>query len=120
MSKEIIEQVMEDGIFVKFKSVRDSTSPKTKGKKRYMGADWIIGIERKGNIMVVKNGESKCIEIANQKECDLLGVIYYYKPWKKFVWEQCPEIIMAKDCLRNVTELIKDFEGDETPLFPKA
>lgn len=117
MSKEIIERAIEDGQFVKFKKVRDQSSPEVKGKKRYMGADWIIGIKRIGNLMYLDNNEG-FIEVANQKECELLGVLYYYKKWKSYIWEQCPGIMMSvgekNDCLEKVREIVKEIKEENS------
>jgi len=96
------QKAMEDGQFTKFKDVRDSTSGSVRGKKRYMGADWVFGIERLDNIMFVKNEDFW--EVANQSKCELLGIIYFHKPWKKWVWYQHPDTIMAKDCLDSVSK----------------
>ena len=35
-----------------------------------------------------------------------LGFIEYYKPWKKWVWNQREEIIMSLSCLDNVCRKI--------------
>ena len=39
-----------------------------------------------------------------------LGYIEYWKPWKKFVWNQNKEIIMSESCLKWVIEIIKILE----------
>ncbi len=96
------QKAMEDGQFVKFKYVRDSSSGHVRGKKRYMGADWIFGIERIDKIMLVPNEDFW--EVANQNKCELLGIIYFHKPWKKWVWYQHPDAIMAKDCMDSVSK----------------
>jgi len=35
-----------------------------------------------------------------------LGYLEYWKPWKKWVWNQNEDIIMSKDCLKEVVKKI--------------
>ena len=65
----------------------------------------VIGIETHGKIHTVKNNEG-FIEIGN--DCDeLLGILYKYKPWHKWVWEQDIGVIMSSDCLDDVSRYMK-------------
>ena len=36
-----------------------------------------------------------------------LGLIRYWKPWKKYVWEQEEDIIMSKSCLKQVIDFME-------------
>lgn len=68
----------------------------------------ILGIKPLGRYMImVENIDNidKFIEIAD-KNAELLGVIYYYKIWKKYVWEQNNEIVMSDRCLLDISEFI--------------
>ena len=42
-----------------------------------------------------------------------LGYIEYWKPWKKWVWNQNQDIIMSKSCLELVIKAIDKLEGDK-------
>ncbi len=104
MVKPIIQRAMEDGLVTNFKSIRDYMyKSKTPPKIKYSGS-YVIFNKHK-NLYYGQHNDGWC-EVANNK-MELLGVIYYYKKWKKFVWEQCPEIIMAEDCLWKVNEIIQ-------------
>ncbi len=97
--KEKID-IAQDGVFRNLKSLRD----KLYGEKaKAYDTPAILGVERVRNIMFVENSDDFW-EVANQKECELLGIIYYHNPWKKYVWEQCVGIIMAEDCMGLVKE----------------
>lgn len=103
--KPIIEKAMEEGLVTKFKYIRDAMyKPKTPPKIKYSG-EWAIFNKHK-NIYYGHHADG-WIEVANEK-MELLGVIYFFKRWKKYVWEQCPEIIMTEDCLEKVMWIIKE------------
>ncbi len=36
-----------------------------------------------------------------------LGLIRYWKPWKKYVWEQDKDIIMSNGCLKQVLDFME-------------
>jgi hypothetical protein len=40
-----------------------------------------------------------------------LGSIYYYEKWKKWVWEQCDEIVMSVSCLKAVLQKMEELEN---------
>ena len=106
---EIIEKAMEEGLFQKFKFIRDSMyKPETPIKIKYSGTGLNVFTNKFKNLLYAKHTDG-WIEVANKK-LELLGVIYYYKKWKKYVWEQCPEIIMAEDCLDKVNGIIKEIK----------
>ena len=64
-----------------------------------MGTEWV------GNIGFVKRTDG-VIEVYNKKD-EMLGTIYYYKKWKKWVWEQGKDIIMTWDCQQKVVDKTK-------------
>ena len=37
-----------------------------------------------------------------------LGCIDFYKPWKKFVWNQNEDIVMSLSCMENVVKKLKE------------
>lgn len=41
------------------------------------------------------------------KKSEQLGFIYYYRKWKKWVWEQDKFIIMSKGCMREVADFME-------------
>ena len=40
-----------------------------------------------------------------------LGFIEYWKPWKKFVWNQHQDIIMSLSCMEEVIKKLKELES---------
>ena len=50
-------------------------------------------------------------DIENKKE-ELLGKIYYWKKWKKWVFEQEHHVIMTYDCLQEVTDFLKEIKNE--------
>lgn len=42
------------------------------------------------------------------KKKEKLGIIRYWKPWKKYVWDQDNDIIMSKDCLKQIADFLED------------
>ena len=48
--------------------------------------------------------------IVYNKDEEELGVIYYYKKWKKWVWEQNIDIIMSQDCLEEVIDFMNNLK----------
>ena len=42
---------------------------------------------------------------------ELLGILEYYKPWKKWVWEQGLDIIMSLSCQIEVVKKTAELEG---------
>jgi len=69
--------------------------------------DELLGIERFGihKTGFVKNTDG-FIEVCNSKD-ELLGIIYKYKKWNAWVWEQDIGVIMTSSCLNDVSEYIK-------------
>lgn len=41
-----------------------------------------------------------------------LGYVEFYKPWKKWVWNQYIDIMMSSSCLENVLKKLKELEGE--------
>ena len=97
----LVNKAEKDGIFVGFKLIRDSIYKKHKGmyKGIEMFANKFENLWYAGNT----NGFT---EVAN-KDIELLGIIYYYKKWKKWVWEQSPRVVMAQNCLKKVDKIIE-------------
>ncbi len=42
-----------------------------------------------------------------------LGFIEFYKPWKKWVWNQNEDIIMSLSCLNKVCEKLEELKWIE-------
>jgi hypothetical protein len=42
--------------------------------------------------------------IVSNKKNEELGLIYWYKKWKCYVWEQYDGVIMSSDCLAQVID----------------
>ena len=54
----------------------------------------LLGIQKWGRCYTCKNVNG-FLEVCNKK-LELLGVVYYWKPWKKYVWEQIHiELLLA-------------------------
>jgi hypothetical protein len=45
--------------------------------------------------------------VRNNKK-DVLGIIFFWKKWKCWVWEQQESIIMSDDCLEQVINKLKE------------
>ena len=89
----------QDGVFTNLRNLR--TLPyKSNRTDREM-----IGIIPIGNLFYADNSDG-FTEVVNNK-LELLGVIFYYNEWKKYVWEQYPETIMDKKCLSRIIEIIQ-------------
>ncbi|KKL09241.1 hypothetical protein LCGC14_2567770 [marine sediment metagenome] len=39
-----------------------------------------------------------------------LGYLEYWRPWKKWVWNQMEDIVMSIDCLQNVIDKLRALE----------
>jgi hypothetical protein len=106
MKKAFIDKAIEKGLFHGFKFIRDSMyKPETPLKIKYGGTGLEIFSTKFKNLRYATHTDG-WTEVANKK-LELLGIIYYYKKWKKYVWEQCPEIIMTDDCLEKVKGIIE-------------
>lgn len=100
----------EDGFFPNFKSVRD----KLYGEKNAAyDTPPMMGVERIDRLMFLEN-TGGFWEVANQKKCELLGVIYKFNKWKKLVWQQHPEAVMTEDCLETVKKIISSLNTGGT------
>ncbi len=100
MKKDFIDIAEEKGIFMSFKAIRDALYKKHKGM--YKGVD--IFATKYDNLWYAGN-TSGFTEIANDK-IELLGVIYFYKKWKKYIWEQSPRVMLAQNCMRKIDKII--------------
>lgn len=67
--------------------------------------DGLLGIERIGKTGFVENTNG-FIEVGNSKD-ELLGILYKFKKWDKWVWEQDIGVIMSKSCLKEVTQYME-------------
>jgi len=99
MNEKDWEKMHSDSIFMNLKKLRDvGLANESK--------DGIIGIERLG---IRKTGFAKntngFYEVCNAKD-ELLGIIYKFKPWNAFVWEQDIGVIMSSSCLKDVSEYV--------------
>lgn len=60
-------------------------------------------------------GYDKYWDVENKKG-ELLGVIEYFKKFKKWTWEQGENIVMTWDCLQEVVDFLKEIK-DESPIM---
>lgn len=94
------------GVFMNFEELGKSGKEYAYKFDRDKQRNEIIGIELiKKNLIYVKNSDG-FIEVANRKKAELLGIVYYHKPWKKFVWEQCEGIILSSSCGKELFDWI--------------
>ncbi len=106
MKEPMIERAMEKGLFEGFKFIRDNIYKlETPIHIKYSGTGLEIFSTKYKNLRYAEHTDG-WTEVANKK-LELLGIIYYWKKWKKFVWEQCPEVIMSDDCLIKVFDIIQ-------------
>jgi len=98
MKEEDWKKMHEHSIFMNLKSLRDMGFANE-------SKDGIIGIERQGKLGFAVNTDGY-IEVCNDKD-ELLGIIYLYRPWNKYVWEQDIGVILSDDCLETINEKIK-------------
>lgn len=54
--------------------------------------------------------ECEGIIYVENKMGELLGIIYCYKVWKTWVWEQEPKILVDAKCLEQVLNYLKKKE----------
>lgn len=47
--------------------------------------------------------------VYNHKK-DKIGIIFYYKNWKCWVWNQGANIIMSDTCLKQVIDKLKELD----------
>lgn len=74
----------------------------------------ILGIKLiKENLIYVENSEN-FFEIANRKKAEFLGIVYYYKPWKSWVWEQENRIILAQNCIKELDNFMEELSLDSS------
>lgn len=101
MNDEDWKQMHDHSIFMNLQILRD------RGLAQEI-KDEIIGIERRGRLGFAVNTDGY-IEVCNDKD-ELLGIIYLYRPWNKYVWEQDIGVIMSGDCLVTINEKIKELK----------
>lgn len=54
-------------------------------------------------------------EVLNRKTKDVLGYIFFYRLWKKWVFEVAyDEIVFDAQCLKDITEFLKKVENEYT------
>jgi hypothetical protein len=46
--------------------------------------------------------------LVRNKKKEFLGLIFYFKKWKCWVWEQQEQIIMSDDCLEQIVSKLKE------------
>ena len=101
MNEKDWEEMHEHSIFMNLKVLRESGFAQE-------NKDGIIGIERRGKLGFAVNTDG-FIEVCNNKD-ELLGIIYLYRPWDKYVWEQDIGVIMSGDCLETINDKIKELK----------
>ena len=111
MDKEFIEQGRE-GLFVQYEE-HGKNGPEYAYKfDRDETRNAILGIKLiKKNLIQVENSGG-FFEIANKKKAEFLGVVYYHKPWKKWVWEQDEGVILAPNCGKELFDWIGELKED--------
>jgi len=98
MNKEDWEEMHDHSIFINLQILRDRGLAQE-------SKDGIIGIERVGKTGFAKNTDG-FVEVCNGKD-ELLGIIYKFKKWNKWVWEQDIGVIMSKSCLKEVAQYME-------------
>jgi predicted transglutaminase-like cysteine proteinase len=93
--------IAQDGVFVNKRKLMDV------GMSTAKISFEVVGITEKGKHILVVENSAGFWEIANTK-CELLGVIYYWKKWKEYVWEQQQSMIMSVDCLEEIVKFITE------------
>src|SRR5688572_5146851 len=93
---EVEEPFLEQaahGVFANFKTLRDTMHQTAPLRVRYSGGAEILGFQKQRHTWAVENSGG-FVEVVN-KRLELLGVLYRHRPWKEWVWEQAPEIIIS-------------------------
>lgn len=62
------------------------------------------------------SGMDKYYDVENKKG-ELLGKIFFWKKWKKWIWEQEQDIIMTYDCLQDVVDFLKEIKQEKPQLY---
>ena len=101
MNEEDWNQMHDHSIFMNLKIMRDAGVAQE-------NKDGIIGIERINKTGFAKNTDG-FIEVCNGKD-ELLGIIYKYKNWNKWVWEQDIGVIMSMSCLNDVADYMENIK----------
>ena len=110
--KEKIEQANE-GIFMNFeelgKNGKEYAYKFDRDKKRNV----ILGIKLINKALIYVKNSGDFFEIAERKKAELLGIVYYYQPWKKWVWEQCDGVILAPNCGKELFNWIEELKKEQ-------
>ena len=99
MNEEDWKQMHNDSIFMNLQYLR-------KQGLANESKDDILGIERIGKTGFAKNTNG-FVEVCNGKD-ELLGIIYKFKKWNKWVWEQDIGVIMSKSCMKEVAQYMEN------------
>lgn len=51
-------------------------------------------------------------EVRNKATSDVLGVIYFYPAWRKYVFESNAEVIYDAGCLTDITNLMQEIQTE--------
>jgi hypothetical protein len=60
-----------------------------------------------------KAGETPCYRVINNRAGSLLGMIYYKKDWKQFVFEPEEFCVFSHDCLADIIDFLNNRAGRE-------
>lgn len=51
-----------------------------------------------------------CYRIFNNKDQGQIGIISWYKPWKKYVFSSKEGIVFDKNCLKDILDFISNLK----------
>lgn len=70
-------------------------------------------MERTTKHLLFKSNDKGEVEVYNKKDTStVLGWIYYYKSWKKHVFEPS-DAIFDCSCLNNIEEVLKELDEEK-------
>ncbi len=110
-NKEFIEQGRE-GVFIKFEELGKNGKEYAYKFDRDKKRNAILGIQLIKKTLIYVENSGGFFEIANRKKAEFLGVVYYHKSWKKWVWEQEQGIILAPNCGKELFDWIDNLMED--------
>lgn len=56
----------------------------------------------------IKDDNGTSISVTNKQHNDLLGSVYYYGRWKRYIFDSAYETIFSDDCLDDISKVLKE------------